>query len=73
MSVEQKAWNRIENFLNTDTFDGFSGDDLFIMNFIKKGWGQDIAALSNMAEAVLLRHNSGQLESSDAQRLLREI
>lgn len=73
MSVEQKAWNRIENFLNTDTFDGFSGDDLFIMNFIKKGWGQDIAALSNMAEAVLLRQTSGQLESSEAQRLLREI
>jgi hypothetical protein len=73
MSVEQKAWNRIESFLNTDTFNGFTSDDLFIMNFIKKGWGQDIAALSNMAEAVLLRHNSGQLESSDAQRLLREI
>ena len=73
MSVEQKAWNRIENFLNTDTFNGFTSDDLFIMNFIKKGWGQDIAALSNMAEAVLIRHNSGQLESSDAQRLLREI
>ena len=25
----------------------------FIMTFIKKGWGQDIAALSNMAESLV--------------------
>ena len=43
------------------------------MNFIKKGWGQDIAALSNMAEAVLLRHQSGSIDSIHAHRLIREI
>ena len=33
-------------------FNGFTKDDLFIMSIIKKGWGHDIAALSNMAEAI---------------------
>ena len=44
---------RIKEFLMKDDFNGFSSDDLFIMQFIKKGWGQDIAALSNMAEAMV--------------------
>ena len=44
---------RIKEFLMKDGFNGFCSDDLFIMQFIKKGWGQDIAALSNMAEAMV--------------------
>ena len=44
---------RIKEFLMKDGFNGFCSEDLFIMQFIKKGWGQDIAALSNMAEAMV--------------------
>tara|TARA_B100001093_G_scaffold511199_1_gene578581 strand:+ start:5970 stop:6281 length:312 start_codon:yes stop_codon:yes gene_type:complete len=43
---------KIKEFLARDDFDGFSGDDLFIKKFIKQGLGQDIAALSNMAEGI---------------------
>ena len=43
---------KIREFLARDDFDGFTGDDLFIKKFIKQGWGQDIAALSNMAEGL---------------------
>lgn len=45
-------YNKLREFLSREEFTGFTGDDLFIMQFIKKGWGQDIAALSNMAEAL---------------------
>ena len=45
-------YDRISEFLTKRDFFGFTGKDLFIKNFIKKGWGQDIAALSNMAEAL---------------------
>ena len=45
-------YEKLRAFLLRDDFRGFTGDDLFIMQFIKKGWGQDIAALSNMAEAL---------------------
>ena len=45
-------YGRISEFLSKKDFFGFTGKDLFIKNFIKKGWGQDIAALSNMAEAL---------------------
>ena len=52
-SIESSAdYNRILSFLTKGAFTGFTGKDLFIKNFIKKGWGQDIAALSNMAEAL---------------------
>lgn len=45
-------YEKLMGFLSRDDFNGFTGDELFIMQFIKKGWGQDIAALSNMAEAL---------------------
>ena len=45
-------YEKLRAFLSRDDFDGFTGNELFIMQFIKKGWGQDIAALSNMAEAL---------------------
>jgi hypothetical protein len=73
MSVDKKAWDRVEAFLNSSSFDGFTSDDLFIMNFIKKGWGQDIAALSNMAEAVHTRYQSSGIDQQRAQNLMREI
>ena len=43
----------IKEFLLRKDFNGFTSEDLFIMQFIKKGWGQDIAALSNMAESLV--------------------
>tara|TARA_B100001113_G_scaffold89351_1_gene71449 strand:- start:380 stop:1492 length:1113 start_codon:yes stop_codon:yes gene_type:complete len=43
----------IKDFLLKDDFNGFTSEDLFIMQFIKKGWGQDIATLSNMAESLV--------------------
>ena len=42
----------VTRFLTAPKFRGFTKQDLFIKNFIKKAWGQDIAALSNMAEAI---------------------
>jgi hypothetical protein len=45
-------YDKLGEFLSREEFTGFTGEDLFIMQFIKKGWGQDIAALSNMAEAL---------------------
>ena len=49
----QIRFKRIESFLMKEEFNGFTKRDLFIMNFIKKGWGQDIASLSNMAEMLV--------------------
>ena len=46
-------YEKIKTFLLKPDFNGFTKDDLFIMQFIKKGWGHDIAALSNMAEALV--------------------
>mgnify|MGYP006148736303 FL=1 len=43
---------RIIDFLSINSFDGFTSKDLFIKQIFKKGWGQDIVALSNMAEAL---------------------
>ena len=45
-------YEKIKKFLLQDNFDGFTKKDLFIKNFIPKAWGQDIAALSNIAEAL---------------------
>lgn len=45
-------YRKIKKFLQRENFEGFTKKDLFIKNFISKGWGQDIAALSNMAEAL---------------------
>ncbi len=49
---ENIRYQRIKTFLTKPKFNGFTKNELFIMAFIKKGWGQDIAALSNMAEAL---------------------
>ena len=51
---ENPRFKRIAEFLDRENFDGFTGQDLFIKQIMKKGWGQDIAALSNMAEAIAL-------------------
>lgn len=48
--VNSSNYEKIRSFLNRKNFDGFTVDDLFIIQFFKKGWGQDIAALSNMAQ-----------------------
>ena len=61
---------RVVGFLQCDSFDGFTSDDLFIMQFVKKGWGQDIAALSNMAEALMNASKSGLMGDSEVKVLL---
>ena len=65
-------YERIKAFLLRQDFNGFTKDDLFIMQFIKKGWGHDIAALSNMAEA-LTSLALGDPKSSEYKLLLQEI
>ena len=55
------CYERIKVFLEREAFSGFSSEDLFIMQFVPRGWGQDIAALSNMAEGL---RNVVQLEPS---------
>ena len=52
MRSAQTCQTKIENFLGDTSFNGFTSNDLFIKHFIKKAWGQDIAALSNMAETL---------------------
>ena len=51
--VEYPRFNFIKEFLLRKDFNGFTSEDLFIMQFIKRGWGQDIATLSNMAESLV--------------------
>lgn len=58
MNSAQICQSKIERFLSKPSFSGFTGNDLFIKQFIKKAWGQDIAALSNMAEALMGLSNS---------------
>jgi hypothetical protein len=50
--ADLRGYKKIKAFLQRDNFDGFTAEDLFIIQFFKKGWGQDIAALSNMAEGL---------------------
>ena len=55
-STKQSKYPRfdfIKEFFLRKDFNGFTSEDLFIMQFIKKGWGQDIATLSNMAESIV--------------------
>lgn len=73
-SIDQSpAFLRIQKFLETDAFEGFTSKDLFIMQFVKKGWGQDIAALSNMAEGIAKNAKAGLLDSSKASDLLERV
>ena len=64
---------RIIGFLERDSFQGFTSDDLFIMQFVKKGWGQDIAALSNMAEALMNTSKSGLVGDSEVKILFNSV
>jgi len=52
-SADYHRFDKIKEFLLSKDFNGFTSEDLFIMQFIKKGWGQDIATLSNMAESLV--------------------
>ena len=51
-----RPYKTVSDFLEEDSFTGFTQEHLFIKRFIKKAWGQDIAALSNMAEAIAGLH-----------------
>lgn len=52
MIIVNSRFRKIKRFLERENFDGFTQKDLFIKNFMPNAWGQDIAALSNMAEAL---------------------
>ena len=70
---QKVRYKRIKDFLLQPSFNGFTRDDLFIMQFIKKGWGHDIAALSNMAEALVnltLKHPG---KKNEYQLLMKEV
>ncbi len=69
MNVEQRAWERVSGFLSQKDFCGFTKNDLFIKRFVPKGWGQDIAALSSMAEAILQRSSNSRIDEHEARRL----
>ena len=56
----EKLKDRLSAFLLRPNFHGFTKDDLFIKRLIGKPWGQDIAALSNMAEGFLNVSQSGE-------------
>ncbi len=58
-----RYYKQIEKFLRQETFNGFTEKDLFIKNFMPKAWGQDIAALSNMAEALRNTKNDNNFRS----------
>ena len=60
-----KSLERIIAFLDRSDFTGFTNDDLFIKQFVKKGWGQDIAALSNIAEGLRNLFDAGRITPTD--------
>ena len=66
-------YEKIKDFLLQPNFNGFTKDDLFIMQFIKKGWGHDIAALSNMAESMVNLTNANPDQKNEYQLLMKEI
>ena len=68
-----KSLQRITQFLDRPDFDGFTTEDLFIKQFVPKGWGQDIAALSNMAEAIRNLCRQGEMAQSEAETYLDKI
>lgn len=68
-----KSLKRITHFLDRPDFDGFTNEDLFIKQFVPKGWGQDIAALSNMAEAIRNLCRQGEMSQTDAAMYMNKI
>jgi hypothetical protein len=70
---QEKNYSRIKIFLLNKNFKGFTKKDLFIMQFIKKGWGQNIAALSNMAEALTNIAISEQKPLDEIKELMTEL
>ena len=68
-----KAFQRIQEFLSRESFSGFTAEDLFIKQFIPKGWGQDIAALSNMAEVLRNLHTTETHDHSSLKKLIERV
>ena len=69
----KKRFNKIEKFLLKKDFNGFTKEDLFIMTIIKKGWGQDIAALSHMAESLVNLSIKNPKNNKQYQKLLNQV
>ena len=75
MSYEKEnvRYKRVKTFLTNPEFNGFTKNELFIMAFIKKGWGQDIAALSNMAEAMANLYFSDKRNRDEYCHLINQV
>ena len=69
----KSRYNKIKEFLSRPNFNGFTRKELFIMTFIKKGWGQDIATLSNMAEALVNLSITNPSNIDEYRVLLKEV
>ena len=72
-AVENIRYKRVKAFLTKPKFNGFTKNELFIMAFIKKGWGQDIAALSNMAEALANLYCSDKSNRHEYSHLISQV
>lgn len=70
---KNSMFKRVSSFLQREAFNGFTSNDLFIMQFVKKGWGQDIAALSNMAEALMEASKAQRITKPEADTLLSAV
>jgi len=68
-----ERYEKIRSFLLKPGFNGFTKEDLFIMSIIKKGWGHDIAALSNMAEALVNLSITNPHKTNEYWLLLNEV
>ena len=68
-----ERYEKIRSFLLKPGFKGFTKEDLFIMSIIKKGWGHDIAALSNMAEALVNLSITNPHKTNEYWLLLNEV
>ena len=68
-----REFRQIKRFLKRPDFDGFTRKDLFIKGIIGSEWGQDIAALSNMAEALHSLSETGQHSDEELPDLIEKI
>ena len=72
-TLQKTLLKKINHFALDHQFDGFTKQHLFIKRVINNSWGQDIAALSNMAEAIRNLSVSGGINLKDAQTSINGI
>lgn len=71
--MASREFSQVKEFLSREYFAGFTESDLFIKKFIKQAWGQDIAALSNMAEGLCNIALTDARESPDMVLLIEQV